>query len=564
MAVSSSAQIRVVAQDPSVRVDGRILTALVSLPVEDAREGPTGHRVQVIDYDATTRTMYARARPLDPADPSDEDIMGDPAFHARNVYGLVMATLARFEYALGRRVAWGFPGHQLKVVPHAFAVANAFYSPDSEALLFGYFDRGERTIFTCLSHDVVVHETTHALLHGLRGRFLRASSADQAAFHEAFADVVALLSVFSMREVVQRLIDHYAGRGSRASRKGAVSASALQPDRLKRSALFALAEEMVPERDPGGIGALRRSVDLEPDQNLLNRLEFRDSHRRGEVLVAAVCHAFLEVWVRRLQALGTDMVDRERAAEEGAGIAEQLLTMAIRGLDYTPPVDLLFGDFLSAALTADTEVRPNDERYHLRETLLSSCAAYGIRPASGTPDGCWRRSDKQLRRTGVRFGSVQSDPTEMFRLIWANHRCLRLPVTAYSWVSDVRPCLRIEPEDGLPVRETVATCIQHVKITAAELGDYGLHPPPGMHPDTDIVLEGGSTLVLDEYGLLKFEISNRLPKRTDENACKRAQARLDYLFESGAYAAGSAFRGRLAAVHRLRSTQTASSRSEVW
>ena len=114
---------RILVQDPSVKAeDGGILTASVPVPWEDVLEGPRGHRVHVVDYDATTQTLYEPAAM--PADatrlPSDAEILNDPGFHARNVYALVMRTLARFEYALGRRVDWGFRAHQLKVVPHAF------------------------------------------------------------------------------------------------------------------------------------------------------------------------------------------------------------------------------------------------------------------------------------------------------------------------------------------------------------------------------------------------------------------------------------------------------------
>src|SRR6185503_2322557 len=111
----------------------------------------------------------------------DARLLRDPSFHAQNVYATVMRTLSRFEFALGRRVRWGFETHQVKVAPHAFADANAFYSSDDEALVFGYFPAGDGTmVYSALSHDVVAHETTHALLDGIRHRFLDPSSPDQA------------------------------------------------------------------------------------------------------------------------------------------------------------------------------------------------------------------------------------------------------------------------------------------------------------------------------------------------------------------------------------------------
>lgn len=51
-------ELTIVAQDPSVRRRGRILTAPVRLPVEQLGAGPRGYRVHVIDYDASSNRLY--------------------------------------------------------------------------------------------------------------------------------------------------------------------------------------------------------------------------------------------------------------------------------------------------------------------------------------------------------------------------------------------------------------------------------------------------------------------------------------------------------------------------
>ena len=161
-----------------------------------------------------------------------------PSWSAINVYAIVMRTLARFEFALGRRVAWGSDGHQIHIAPHAFAEANAFYSREDRGLFFGYFaSKRGKPVFTCLAHDVIAHETTHAIPDGLRSRYLEPSSPDQAAFHEGFADVVALLSVFSLPDVVGSLLD---GSGN----EKLISDTGLNGGALKTSILFGLADEM--------------------------------------------------------------------------------------------------------------------------------------------------------------------------------------------------------------------------------------------------------------------------------------------------------------------------------
>lgn len=545
-------RLTVVAQDPSVKVNGKILRAQVEVPEEDLHAGPRGYRVQVIDYDASTGKLY---RPLacgldeDPfSAASDAELIHNPAFHAQNAYAIIMRTLARFEHALGRRVSWSFSGHQVQVAPHAFADCNAFYSKRDRALLFGYFPAREGgTVFTALSHDIVAHETAHALLDGLRPRYTAPSSPDQAAFHEGFADIIALLSVFSLPEVVGEALD----MGAEGRSKHRISRSALTPGRLRETALLGLAEQMGSELAAVRGNALRRSALLKPSQRYLSDPAFDEPHDRGEILAAAMMNAFLQVWCRRLKRIGEiepGFVDRQRVMEDGADVAARLLTMAIRALDYAPPTDLEFRDYLSAILTADREIQPDDTRYGIRAALLESFARYGIRPTSlgdGGEPGVWERPEHELRYDRTHFEPMQRDADEVFRFVWENRNALGLCEDAYTHVESVRPCLRIG-EDGFALREMVAEYVQMITVQADELVALGIEKPAEMDDDQEITLHGGGALIFDEYGRLKFHVRNFVLNR------ERQTRRLAQLWKSGWFGKDSPKLSSFAAIHRRR------------
>jgi hypothetical protein len=517
-------RLRIVAQDPSVkhltgRNAGSILTAHVQIPAEDLRAGPWGYRVQVIDFDASPRIAFKPYGSLSAAasdryeNASDARILNDPRFHCQNVYALVMHTLARFERALGRRLRWGFGSHHLIVLPHAFRGANAYYSPRDHALLFGYFTGAAgKNIYTCLSHDVIVHETTHALLHGLRERFNDPSSPDQAAFHEGFADVVALLSVFSLPAVAAAILDHTSPVVSQdAEDRGLISEKAISVKALRSSGLLGLAAELGGELATMRGNALRRSVELGPSPTYYRDLaEFRQPHRRGEIIVSAVMNTFLEIWAGRIGSLREvrpGFVSREHVIEEGAEIAEILLTAIIRAVDYTPQIHIEFGDFLSAVLTSDREARPMDEKYRLREHLQQTFVNYGIFPASNSVDGEWKPAPSGLSYQNIHLDSMRSAPDEVFRFIWQNAEALNVNKEAYSRVLSVRPTLRIS-QDGFALEETVAEHHQTIILKARELKRLGIEKPDGMPSDFEVRLRGGATLIFDEFGRLKYHIHN--------------------------------------------------------
>ena len=560
-------KLTIIAQDPSIRVNGKILRTEVEIPAEELQPGPWGYRVQTLDYDSSTGTLYKpREYPKlidgindDPyKGASDAKLLSDPNFHAQNVYAIVMRILARFEFALGRRVSWNFYGHQIKVAPHAFAEANAFYSENDQALLFGYFPGRDHMVYCCLSHDIVAHETTHALLDGLRERYTDPSSPEQAGFHEGFADIVALLSVFALPQIAETIID----LDTPGSDRSKIASKFLTIENLRQSALLGLAKEMGAELPAIRGNVLRRSVELEPSRKYINESEFEEPHRRGEILVAAVLNAFLSVWEKRVISLGEvsrGYRDRGRVIEEGAAIADYLLTMVIRALDYAPPVHLEFCDFLSAILTSDLEINPNDSKYKFRETLRKSFISYGIDPASpvtGTEPGIWERPDKEISNDRIHFESLQRDPDEVFRFIWENWQALGLYGEAYTRVLSVRPCLRIGP-DGFALRETVSEYMQIIDLTAAEVKKRKIKIPDDMPPDQVIRLSGGGALIFDEYGKLKYHINNSLDNK------ERQSRRIEYLWRFGFFKNSSAFRN-FASLHRQRANSLAAFSPEAW
>lgn len=578
MVVLQTRKLTIIAQDPSVLdkesedTKRKILRTKVSIPYEKLDLGPRGYRIHVVDYDATQRVLY---HPFDAGgaedrfeNASDHQLLTDPAFHAQNVYTIVMRLLARFEAALGRRISWGFGSHQIHVVPHAFVDANAFYSDDAQGLFFGYFpDESGNPIYTCLSHDVVAHEATHALLDGLRTSYTLPSHSDQAGFHEGFSDIAALFSVFGLPDVVRSLLilSPEAEPGRDKIKKSAVTIA-----KLKDSVLMGLAEQFGQQTTRHRDDCLRRAVKRPPDPHALKDYEFEESHLRGEVLSAAVLNSFIRVWSKRLNQLFPDKYGNlplSRVVEDGVDAAEQLLTMCIRALDYCPVVDITFSDFLSSLLTADFELVHDDSKYGYRDVIRRQFKAWGIDPASGTQQqvqkglvpelGTWERAflKQHLTYDQVHREPLERNRDEVFHFLWENKGKLGVYEHAYTSVISVRPCIRVAP-DGFILRETVSEYRQTLDIEARQLKSIhrDMEMPVGMPENTKIRLRGGGVLIFDEFGHLKYHIYSHI------NNPKRQNRRLKYLWrnkiqdskERYGFTDGTAVGERFAVRHTLR------------
>lgn len=72
-----------------------------------------------------------------------------------------------------------------------------------------------------------------------------------------------------------------------------------------------------------------------------------------------------------------DLVDR--LAQEAAKTARYMLQVCIRALDYCPPVDTDFGDYLRAMITADADL-VTDDPHNYRLAIIEAFRRRGIYP----------------------------------------------------------------------------------------------------------------------------------------------------------------------------------------
>lgn len=575
----------IIAQDTAVLdQSAKPLLTTVNIPAEQLAPGPSGYRIRVIDYDASTGTLYEPENPAGDgyyidhfADRDADELVQNPKFHQQNVYAIAMKILGNFEFALGRHVSWQFDTHQLKIVPHAFRQKNAFYARELEAILFGYYARKTsdpqngslENCFTCLSHDVVAHETTHALLDGVREGFVLPSLPDQAAFHEGFSDIIAILSVGSSPDLIQRIMSG----GERAQSKGltksdqAISVSANYDhtdDNLSNigqslgpgMAIFTLAEDMGSKGAGVHGSGLRDSLNIKPSRDLLGQREFQEPHRRGELLVAAVLRSIIRIAERRCYVVGVQnskepeekLISQRQLAECVAEACRNMMSICIRALDYLPPVHLTFGEYLSALLTADYELVGNDSKYGYRAIIQDSFESYGIVPAADSPDGIWGGSNLKswIRLDRTDHHAMMFDRDEMFRFLWENRKALGISDDYYTMVTKVQPSVRIGPE-GMLLSETIVEYVQSAKMTGTALTRCGFGRPRQLSANAQADLYGGGTLIFDIRGQLKYHIPQYIDNR------ERQTDLLRYVWEQGLVRAnGQRINASFASLHELR------------
>jgi hypothetical protein len=523
--------LRIYTSDSSAsRLEGAVTT--VNVHYECLAPGPRGRLFEVDNHDASTGQDYARAdldSPYALLSRGYDPTPSDPRFHQQMVYAVCSNVYASFRTALGRDVTWGFkragdPG-RLHLRPHAFRGVNAYYDKDGGALCFGYEQAPDlkgairvlpgEYVFSCLSHDVIAHELTHAILDGLRSNFSIPSGPDVAAFHEAVADLVAIFQRLSYRELV---------RGAIARARGAPEQAA---------SLVELARQM--GYVSGCHGALREAVEPGEPRRYDETLE---PHALGAVLVAAVFEAFLAVYrsktarYLRLATGGSGVLPEgelpadltDLLADKVSELASQFQALVIRAIDYCPPVDIRFGEFLRALVTADRDLVPDDP-WNYREALIDAFLRRDILPRGvynlSEPALLWRppvmghpplkalsfgelrfegdpacpAGDVELRRQARVLGEYVAQPevAAEFGLVPPGAAEFAPGGVGPPTVMSIRTARRIGP-DGQIVFDLVAEVVQACRMAPADGG-------------AAFPVYGGSTVILAPDGTIRYVIS---------------------------------------------------------
>jgi hypothetical protein len=532
VASSTYRPLKVYAFDPSRgRSLGNYMT--VRVPYEQVARGPRGAYLAVIDYDATSGVEY-EAVDLDSREvmldgglfPSETD----PRFHQQMVYAVASETIHLFERGLGRIVKWGFrrtksvppEEHRLRLFPHAMQEANAYYSRALQGIVFGYFpasaeDLGRnlpnQNIFTCLSHDIIAHETTHAIIDGQRRRFMENTNPDVAAFHEAFADIVALFQHFGYEEALVEAIQRTGGllyrRQLAPTAAPAPEGPAIVAERQQQNPMIELAKQF--GESMGMRAALREALDKDPDPTALDRIT--EAHERGSILVAAIFDAYFTAYMndtadlfRIGRASGTVGPNNDlhptlarRLAAEAAKLARRFSMMCIRAIDYCPPVDIRFGEFLRALITSDYEAYPEDTRQY-RECLIEAFRLRGIRPEGVTSLSqealLWEGIGTPLQCKGLAFDLLHGDSPEVLKqnavmlhdFATTNAKAFSLHGKKLA-IETFHTVIRVG--DAVPRVEIVVEVIERSAEKAGSL---------------DFDFFGGATLVLNADGSVRYVI----------------------------------------------------------
>ena len=369
------------------------------------------------------------------------------------------------------------------------------------------------------------------------------------AFHEGFADLVALFQRFSYQELLADAIQK--DRGNLGQKQG--------------NALVKLAQQF---GQATGLGKeLRSALDV-PAGDVASYRNAIEPHLRGSILVSAVFDAFFTTYKRRIADLiriatgGTGILGdgdllpdlANRFAHEALRASQSTLGMCIRAFDYLPPVDIRYGDYLRALVTADYELSPEDE-FGNRSAMIEAFRARGV-----YADGVISLAEESLfwPLADEKFPKMPTGTIEMMNAANAfsrsnkkdgefseNTEGTELDVTRqvanrlWQWANGNRSKLLLEPNlkvevHGFHIAFRVSTdgqLLSEMVVQFAQADRTNLDQRGGLP------LRGGTTVVAAADGTVRYVIAKPLPSRhlsreQQKLAKERVARQAEYLAKS--------------------------------
>jgi hypothetical protein len=515
------ARAKIYLKDPLITKQTGLLNDYVVVGSDTSiREGPTSARFIVVDYDATADTVALPAsykrKTINWIKEKREVLLEFKASPKTrqaaqiNAWATAVDTLQFFqqEQVLGREIQWGFEGSRLRILPHAVYEANAFYSRKTMALHFGYF-RGKSKdgdeIRTSLSHDIVAHETSHAILDGIRPNYMRSMDPDTLSFHEYIGDLGAMLSLFRNREGLAEII-----------RLGG-----------NKQRFLDFVTDLAPQVAEGLYGPADRSF-LRSAKNSKRYEEVNNSeeiHLRSQVLsgfafdlLNAIYNTDVKNKWKSVALKG--MTDNEKMLELLARAARTVGCMLLAPLDYLPPDSISFPEYTAIVLALDTRAYPDDfYKYRLQaEALMKKRGIYPSEKDQGRylPDYVLQRFERYLIERNINM--IRSSRVGAYRFMDANRKLFRIPPDKDFRVAGVATNQR---ETGIRHKPPPLTFIQYV-------WDEYLPVPKQQGGSTidEMVFYLGGTLAIDDNVNLVFWV----PHKNEGKVKANYRARLHQLF----------------------------------
>jgi hypothetical protein len=289
----------------------------------------------------------------------------------------------------------------------------------------------------------------------------------------------------------------------------------------------------------------------------------KEHHDLGGVLVAAVFEAMARIFRRKTRTLrkiaAQSPGSRDHLIElltvEARDLAGQFLNIIIRAVDYCPPVDITFGEFLRALVTADWVTVPADP-HHYRESLVLAFRRYGIEvphvPDLSEEALLWRGPEAKLPPIdGLTFADLkhrfepgwfaeEDERKDRARTLghyvtkatYLQEFGLRKPGREGEWrydlpvIESIRTLRRLTPDDDLDF---------HIVAEVTQRGKKGRR-----------WYWGGSTVIIDADGSVRFvirkSVGNDKRHENTDDFLKRAPREYRQAFDGDEWSPGGVIR----------------------